>query len=75
MAVVSAKFECGDVYLAKRAPWLADFERELFAFPGARHDGQCDSVPTARRRFRRPPAIPDWSAGAALIVTLLSEAI
>ena len=34
MAVVSAKFEAGQVFLPERASWLADFEAELFAFPG-----------------------------------------
>jgi hypothetical protein len=47
MAAVSAKFESGLVFLPKGAPWLADFEAELFAFPGARHDDQCDSVSQA----------------------------
>jgi predicted phage terminase large subunit-like protein len=47
MSVVSAKFESGEVFLPERAPWLADFERELFAFPGAKHDDQCDSVSQA----------------------------
>ena len=47
MSVVSAKFESGQVFLPERAPWLADFERELFAFPGAKHDDQCDSVSQA----------------------------
>lgn len=47
MAVVSAKFEAGQVFLPERAPWLADFETELFSFPGSRHDDQCDSVSQA----------------------------
>jgi predicted phage terminase large subunit-like protein len=47
MAVVSAKFEAGQVFLPERAPWLADFEMELFAFPGSRNDDQCDSVSQA----------------------------
>jgi len=47
MAVVSAKFESGQVFLPERAPWLAEFERELFAFPGGKHDDQCDSVSQA----------------------------
>ena len=47
MAVVSAKFESGLVFLPERAPWLAEFEAELFAFPGSRHDDQCDSVSQA----------------------------
>ena len=47
MAVVSAKFEAGQVFFPKCAPWLADFEAELFSFPGGRHDDQCDSVSQA----------------------------
>jgi predicted phage terminase large subunit-like protein len=47
MAVVSSKFESGLVFFPERAPWLADFEAELFAFPGSRHDDQCDSVSQA----------------------------
>jgi predicted phage terminase large subunit-like protein len=47
MSVVSAKFESGLVFPPERAPWLADLEAELFAFPGSRHDDQCDSVSQA----------------------------
>jgi predicted phage terminase large subunit-like protein len=47
MAVASAKFEAGQVFLPERAPWLADFEAELFAFPNGRNDDQCDSVSQA----------------------------
>ena len=47
MAVVSAKFEAGQVLLPERASWLADFEAELFAFPGSRNDDQCNSVSQA----------------------------
>lgn len=47
MAVASAKFEAGQVYLPEKAPWLADLESELFAFPASRHDDQCDSISQA----------------------------
>jgi predicted phage terminase large subunit-like protein len=47
MAVASAKFEAGQVFLPERADWLPDLEAELFAFPGGRHDDQCDSVSQA----------------------------
>jgi len=47
MAVASAKFEAGQAMLPERASWLADLESELFAFPGARHDDQCDSISQA----------------------------
>ena len=47
MAVASAKLEAGQVFLPQRADWLPDLEAELFAFPGARHDDQCDSISQA----------------------------
>jgi predicted phage terminase large subunit-like protein len=47
MAVASAKFEAGQVFLPERAAWLADLEAELFVFPGGRHDDQCDSISQA----------------------------
>jgi predicted phage terminase large subunit-like protein len=47
MSVVSAKFESGLVFLPEHVSWLADFEAELFEFPGSRHDDQCDSVSQA----------------------------
>jgi predicted phage terminase large subunit-like protein len=47
MAVASAKFEAGQVLLPERATWLPDLEAELFAFPGSRHDDQCDSISQA----------------------------
>jgi predicted phage terminase large subunit-like protein len=47
MAMASAKFEAGNVYLPEEAPWLADLEAELYAFPGSRHNDQCDSISQA----------------------------
>lgn len=47
MAVASAMFEAGQVFLPERANWLPDLEAELFAFPGGRHDDQCDSISQA----------------------------
>jgi predicted phage terminase large subunit-like protein len=47
MAVASAKVEAGQVLLPERATWLPDLEAELFAFPGSRHDDQCDSISQA----------------------------
>lgn len=47
MAVASAKFEAGQVLFPERADWLPDLEAELFAFPGSRHDDQCDSISQA----------------------------
>lgn len=42
-AAASVLVEQGLVLLPKDAPWLADFEAELLAFPGVRHDDQIDS--------------------------------
>lgn len=47
MAVASAKFEAGQVFLPEQALWLPDLEGELFAFPGSRHDDQCNSISQA----------------------------
>jgi predicted phage terminase large subunit-like protein len=47
MSIQSAKFESGRVFFPKEAPWLADLEAELFAFPNGRHDDQVDSISQA----------------------------
>ena len=44
MEAQCARFEAGQVYLPKEASWLAEFLRELLAFPHSRHDDQIDSV-------------------------------
>jgi predicted phage terminase large subunit-like protein len=67
MSVVSAKFESGLVFLPERAPWLVDFEAELFAFPGGRHDDQCDSVSQALAdgNYRAPMVISPEAVAAS----------
>jgi predicted phage terminase large subunit-like protein len=47
MSIQSGKFESGQVLFPNQAPWLADLETELFAFPNARHDDQVDSISQA----------------------------
>jgi predicted phage terminase large subunit-like protein len=47
MSIQSAKFESGQVFFPWYAPWLADLEAELFAFPQGRHDDQVDSISQA----------------------------
>jgi hypothetical protein len=47
MAIQSTKFESGQVFFPKEAPWLTDLEAELFAFPSGRHDDQVDSISQA----------------------------
>jgi predicted phage terminase large subunit-like protein len=59
MAVASAKFEAGQVFLPERAAWLPDLEAELFAFPGSRHDDQCDSISQTLNNTRLPMRISD----------------
>lgn len=39
----SHMIESGQVFLPKNAPWLAEFQSEILAFPQSRHDDQVDS--------------------------------
>lgn len=43
-AAISAMIEAGKLVLPHNAKWLADFETELFAFPGGAHDDQIDAL-------------------------------
>ena len=47
MSIQSGKFESGKVFFPHWAPWLAELEAELFAFPGSRYDDQVDSISQA----------------------------
>ena len=47
MSVASSKIEARQVFLPEQAAWLPDLEAELFAFPGGRHDDQCDAISQA----------------------------
>ena len=38
------RFEAGRILLPAEAPWLADFENELLAFPSGRYDDQVDAL-------------------------------
>ncbi len=53
MAAASAKIEAGQVFFLEGAPWLADLEAELLAFPGSRYDDQVDSVSQALNHHSR----------------------
>jgi predicted phage terminase large subunit-like protein len=44
---VSSMFEAGQVFFPESAPWLPDFEAELFLFPMGKHDDQVDSTSQA----------------------------
>lgn len=54
---VTPMFEAGQVFLPERAVWLADYEKELIAFPNGKHDDQVDSTSQylawARKKGRR----------------------
>jgi predicted phage terminase large subunit-like protein len=71
----SAIFEAGRVILPEDAPWLAEYRRELLAFPGGRYDDQVDSttqflievesncpVMTIVAPILVPIARPDWAS-------------
>ena len=47
MSIQSVKFASGQVFCPNEAPWLADLEAEVFAFPNGRHDDQVDSISQA----------------------------
>lgn len=40
----SAVVEAGRVFLPEDAPWLADFLKEVLAFPGSKYDDQVDAL-------------------------------
>ena len=47
MSIQSAKIEGKHLILPYQAPWLADFEGEVFAFPNGPHDDQVDALSQA----------------------------
>ena len=55
------KFANRQLFLPSEAPWLVDFENELFAFPNGRFDDQVDAVIQALA-YKRPSAL--WSDDA-----------
>ena len=38
------KIESGKVAVARDAPWMAEFRREMTLFPNGKHDDQVDSL-------------------------------
>jgi predicted phage terminase large subunit-like protein len=48
------KFTNGQVFFPREAPWLVDFENELFAFPNGRYDDQVDAVIQALAHKPKP---------------------
>lgn len=41
---VSSMVEAGQLFLPADAHWLADFKKEVIAFPSSRHDDQVDAL-------------------------------
>jgi predicted phage terminase large subunit-like protein len=47
LVAVSSLYEAGQVFLPEQAPWLMDYESELFGFPLTSEDDQVDSTSQA----------------------------
>lgn len=58
LAGASQRIEAGELILPRDAPWLADFERELLAFPSGRHDDQVDALAQLLNHDTKRHAIP-----------------
>jgi len=67
MEAQCARFEAGQVFLPKEAPWLSEFLHEILAFPNARHDDQIDSV---SQFLKRAEANETTFAGLATAVKI-----
>lgn len=44
ISTASVEIEAGKVYLPEKASWLGEFQKEILAFPGGKHDDQVDSM-------------------------------
>jgi len=63
MAQHEGRFEAGLILLPKEAPWLADFENELLAFPNGRYDDQVDAVLLFLDWFAQADRLPTYGVG------------
>lgn len=57
MSTASDEFASGRVFLPENAPWLADYEAELHAFPASKHDDQVDSTSQYLNWAKKPQEI------------------
>jgi predicted phage terminase large subunit-like protein len=57
MSAASYMIEAGQLILPDDAPWSAEFERELLAFPYGKHDDQADALSQLLNWFRERPKI------------------
>ena len=56
----TAEFENGRVLLPLAAPWLADYLRELTAFPTSKYDDQVDSTAQALAYMKKYRELEIW---------------
>lgn len=56
---ITGTLEAKRVFLPREAPWLLDFERELFAWPQVQHDDQIDCLALALNSCRKQAC--EWS--------------
>jgi predicted phage terminase large subunit-like protein len=57
----TAEFESGRVLLPRSAPWLAEYVRELTAFPGTKYDDQVDSTTQALEHLKVSRSLLIWA--------------
>ena len=62
-----SKIEAGQVVLPETAPWMAEFVREVAAFPGGKFDDQADAL-AQLLRHGAPFMAPPTNAGPILFV-------
>jgi predicted phage terminase large subunit-like protein len=63
MAQHEGRFEADLVLLPREAPWLADFEAELLAFPNGRYDDQVDALLLFLDWFAQADRLPTYEVG------------
>lgn len=68
LAGVSSMIEAGQLILPKAAPWLAEFQSELLAFPNARHDDQVDALSQLLGWVRRQYTDDDVVVCGAIVI-------
>jgi predicted phage terminase large subunit-like protein len=60
---VTAMIEAGRVMIPAKAPWLAEFRRELTMFPNSKHDDQVDSLSQFLKWLDQPQF--EWYVGGS----------
>jgi len=71
---VSTMIEAGLMHLPESAPWLVDFENEIFAFPLSTNDDQVDSV-SQFLKWARQSSVGIEFAGAGLARVMAAEVL